>query len=578
MRAGILLLWYMIAGFKTIWAGDSLFISRLPLRDFIHPLAIPPEASGSFGEPRRLHFHTGIDFKTQQREGIDVWAAADGWISRVVISGTGYGNALYISHANGYVTVYGHLQRFAPEIQAWIRKIQYSQKKSWIDYTVPKGEMLIRQGEVIAYSGNSGGSGGPHLHFEIRDSLERILNPALMGCGFPDNDAPRFSAVKIYPADDRKHIGGGLRKAVEKKGEQYFISDTLRVHADSASIAVQCSDWVNNKQNAIGLWDLQCRFDDTLIYRFTANRFSFDEKRCVCAHTDYTIFMREDQRVFHKCFIEPGNHAEDFYPESRNRGIFHLKKNRVHRLDVIASDIAGNTASLTCHVMYEDTPSVFFPAEDKSKKMDFLLLRSRMNELQQPGFRLKVPGVVLYDDMPVSIRRIPSVRKGTASDGFQIADDTHILDKEAEIYISPFTAAQRIADKLVVVQEDAKGKVTARKSERNGDMIKAVIREFGLFYILPDTTAPSVKPIFVTKGKPNRLKGSIPFQVKDNLSGIRDMDAYVDGRWEVLTYDAKSNRLAFTPEENFSPGAHSIRLRVTDEKENETTGTWSFIW
>jgi hypothetical protein len=563
--------------FMKSFAGDTLEVDRLPRNYFRHPLFIAAETSGSFGEVRRLHFHTGIDFKTQQREGLQVLAAADGWISRILVSGAGYGNALYITHPNGYTTVYGHLQGFAPEVQAWVRKEQFARKQSLVDISVRQGELLVRQGEVIALSGNSGGSGGPHLHFEIRDSRERILNPALMGCGFPDNDPPRFHAIKIYPADDRRHHGTGISFGVKKTTSGYIVPDTIRINTLSVAMATGCTDWVNQQQDAIGLWDLQMLVDDSLYYRFTANRFSFDEKRCVCAHSDYPVFMKENRRVLHKCFVESGNHATELYPARTHEGIISLTKGKIHRVVIIASDISDNRSELILHLRY-DSLATAFPAGGKTGGEENWLRRNRLNEIKLPGMRLQVPGDILFHDMPIKTQHIKAAGGKKLSDGYHIGEETQLFDKEAELLIIPVAVKETLRKKLLIVQQDAKGNISARKSSIQGNYIRAGIRELGYYYVTIDTSPPELKPLSFSPGKPLNQRVDISFRVRDALSGIQDMTLWVDDEWSVYSYDAKSDKLWYSPPTDWPKGRHKLRLRVTDEKQNETTATWFIYW
>lgn len=572
-----MLLVFSVSLLMNSFAGDTLDVGRLPRNYFRHPLHIAAETSGSFGEVRRLHFHTGIDFKTQQREGLEVLAAADGWISRILVSGGGYGNALYVSHPNGYTTVYGHLQAFAPELKDWVRKEQFARKQSLLDISVSRGELLVRQGEVIALSGNSGGSGGPHLHFEIRDAQERILNPALMGCGFPDSDPPRFSAVKIYPADERRHRGSGIQLAVKKTWAGYIVTDTISVNTLSVAVATACSDWVNKQQDDIGLWDLQLLKDDSLYYRFTANRFAFDEKRCVCAHSDYPVFMKENRRVVHKCFVEDGNHATGLYSVRINEGIIPLTKGKIHRLVIIASDISGNRSELVFHMRYDSLAAVF-PAESKPTAEESWLRRNRTNEIKLPGMNLRIPGDILFHDMPVKTQRIKSAGGKQLSDGYRVGEETQLFDREAELLIAPVAVSERLRKKLLIVQRDTQGNITARKSSVQGDFIRAGIRELGYFYVTIDTTPPEMKPLSFSPGKALTQREEIAFRVKDALSGIQDMTLWVDDEWAIFSYDAKSDKLWFSPPADWTKGKHKLRLHATDEKQNETTATWFIHW
>ncbi|MCB0432591.1 MAG: M23 family metallopeptidase, partial [Mangrovimonas sp.] len=191
----------------TILCQTSLLAqTNYPQDYFIDPLDINLVLAGTFAELRANHFHSGLDIKTQQREGLKVYACADGFVSRIKISHGGYGKALYITHPNGYTTVYAHLQKFAPKIEAYIKEHQYGQESYEIEVFPGAVELLVKQGDVVAYSGNSGGSEGPHLHFEIRDNEERPINPMLFGIDIKDTTKPIIKEVYAYPISDDAHI------------------------------------------------------------------------------------------------------------------------------------------------------------------------------------------------------------------------------------------------------------------------------------------------------------------------------------------------------------------------------------
>jgi len=186
--------------------ASSLAQSNIPKDYFGKPLDIPLILSGSFGELRSNHFHSGLDIKTQQRTGLPVYAPADGYVSRIKVGHYGYGKALYIKHPNGYSTVYAHLERYAGKIQDYVKKQQY-RKESYEIELFPKADLLpVYKGDLIGYSGNTGSSGGPHLHFEIRDASSRPMNPMLFGLDVPDTRRPLLNSVMVYPVGDSAHV------------------------------------------------------------------------------------------------------------------------------------------------------------------------------------------------------------------------------------------------------------------------------------------------------------------------------------------------------------------------------------
>src|SRR5690606_3165594 len=183
-----------------------------PEEYFASPLDVDLVLSGTFGELRSNHFHSGLDIKTQQREGLNILASATGYVSRINVATYGYGKALYIQHPNGYTTVYGHLQKFSPEIEAYIKKQQYAKESYEVEIYPEAGVLPVNQGDLVAFSGNTGGSGGPHLHFEIRDGSQRPMNPKLFGISVKDTQPPTITSLYAYPLGEEAHINGSANR------------------------------------------------------------------------------------------------------------------------------------------------------------------------------------------------------------------------------------------------------------------------------------------------------------------------------------------------------------------------------
>ena len=207
--------------FSVSAAAQDDTIPAYPKGYFGSPLDIPFLLAGNFGEPRASHFHMGIDIRTQEKEGLPVYALADGYVSRIGVSPYGYGNALYITYPNGFTSVFGHLQRFTPTITTRVRKEQYAKEQFAVDFALKANEVPVHKGDLVAYSGNTGGSGGPHLHFEIRDILERTINPFNFGYQSADHVVPTIAAVKFYPMGDKKYTAEPYRAAVLAIGSNY---------------------------------------------------------------------------------------------------------------------------------------------------------------------------------------------------------------------------------------------------------------------------------------------------------------------------------------------------------------------
>ena len=278
-----LFLFFFLTGLNFVFPQ-----SEYPTDYFISPLEIPLVLSGTFGELRSNHFHSGFDIKTQQKSGLSVIASGDGYVSRINVSRWGYGKALYLTHPNGYTTVYGHLKKFSPEIEAYVKKNQYKKEAFEIRLYPEAGELKVVQGEIVALSGNSGSSGGPHLHYEIRDIKANILNPMLFGIKIPDHKKPTIQAAFAFSENDSSQVNQS-NKIVNinliKQNNGDLLANTIYAYG-KIGIGINAFDRLDGALNRNGLYDIMMRVNGEVLYKFTADKFSFGESRYINTYID----------------------------------------------------------------------------------------------------------------------------------------------------------------------------------------------------------------------------------------------------------------------------------------------------
>lgn len=526
----------------------------------------PPTIVGNFGEPRRLHFHTGLDFRTNQEEGHAVFAAADGYVSRINVSGVGYGNALYITHPNGYVTAYGHLQQFNYKIAQRLRKEQYAKESFAVDFYLSTNELPVKKGDTIALSGNSGGSGGPHLHFEIRDSLEHVYNPLLFGYKLKDVMKPIISYLKFYPLDDLKNKCDGYRAKLirNKEGNYEVTGGIVKLNASQVGFSVNAYDVMNLTEAHTGIYNITVFDGDKMIYEYQIDRISFPERRYVMSHIDYPIFMNESRKSFHKCFVEPGNKCP-VYSNLLNAGAINISDNKQHDIHIEVSDYAGNVSLIKFKIQNDKTSVLFKVKELKyTTRFDF----DHENEFSNSDVKVQIPQGCLFDNVFFNYSSALSTEPNIFSKIHQLDNSNTQVFDWFDLSIKTENLNPLLVDKAVVVFKDGAGATTSRGGKFEKGLIVTKAREFGTYYVRLDTTKPQIKILNVVSGRNMRNYNKILVKISDNLSGITDFDTYIDGKWMVTVYDAKSAMLTHTLDPKLLAGEHIFKIVVTDERKN----------
>ncbi len=528
---------------------------------------VPPTIVGNFGEPRRLHFHTGLDFRTNQEEGHAVFAAADGYISRINVSGVGYGNALYITHPNGYVSVYGHLQRFNSKIMQRLRKEQYAKESFAVDINLKPGEIPVKKGDTIALSGNTGGSGGPHLHFEIRDTTERVYNAMLFGYKLKDELKPVVSYLKFYPLDDLKGRSEGYRTKLTGKNGLYEIpGGEVKLNAQQVGVSVNTYDILNLTEARIGVYNITVFDGDKMIYEYQMDRISFPDKRDVLSHTDYPIFVNESHRTFHKCFVEPGNHCP-VYCTLDNSGVINLADGKTHDIHLEVSDFSGNVSVVKFKVAYDKESTLFKVHE---LKYAALFDYSKPNVFSNDDVIMKLPEGCLFDNVYFHYSSALSTDANVFSKVYELDNSSTQVYDWFDLSIKTENLPLSLSDKALVIYKDGTGATATRGGHYDNGFITTKAREFGTYYVRIDTVPPKVTALNVTAGRNMRTAQKLIFKITDNLSGIADFDTYVDNKWEVTDYDTKFATITHTLNPKLSPGEHTFKIVVTDERGNRT--------
>jgi len=536
---------------------------------FGSPLSIPLFLSGSFGELRTNHFHAGIDIKTQGRERLPVLAAGDGYVSRVKIAASGYGKTIYINHPNGYTTVYGHLNELNASLASFVRNEQYKTRQFEIDLEFAPDEFRVKKGQQIALSGNTGSTGAPHLHFEIRDTdTENALNPLLFNLPVSDMIFPFITSLLFYPgADMFCHIEPGIEYKVKALGNHRYSAgvDTLRINAESVGIAARTFDQINGSTNWNGIYKLSIYDNDLKIYEMTADDIPFDDSKYINAHLDYYKEVVNDAS-YNKCFVEPGNFLRIY--ETINKGIISLADGLPHPIRLEVRDVKGNLSTLQINLL-RDAQGIY--AKDTLTTSPSKLTYESAHHLSYDETDIHFPERCFYRDLCFEYKLLPRESGNCYSSIHHIDNYTTPVHSGYELRIKgdKVPAAQR--DKALIVYREKAGSTPKPVSMPvwEGDWISGRAYKFGQYFIAIDQTPPAIVP------RKNYAKISMAtlsqmmYKITDDLSGIASYNMYIDDSWVLAEYDKKYHRITHTFESDLSRGQHIMRLVVKDMVGNE---------
>lgn len=532
--------------------------------------------SGSFGELRENHFHTGLDISHNTgRTGQPILAAAAGHIYRIRVQSNGYGNVLYLKHPNGYTTVYAHLDKFAPEIARYVKQAQYKQERFEVDLYPKAAVFQVKKGEQIGVMGNSGSSEGPHLHFEIRrTSNQKALNPLLFGLPVQDRTPPEVRDMKVYFLNENREVLYGQPFPVEPRADGTLGpkgGDTVRIPAWRVGFGIRAFDQMTgNTVNKNGLCTLTLLANDKLTYQWYADEIDFDESRYLNAHTDYSAYKRYEA-WFHRCFVLPGDKLSN-YARTESLGMIPIFKEKPVKITIWAADAHDNTTTVNFWVLRDD------PAPLPLNQYQFELPHEAETRVDMDGFSLALPKGTLYETLFFRYSTTPA-RSGLFAPVHQVHDETVPLHRYGTLGIRPESVPENLRPKAVVVRLGT-GRPTNCGGVWKENVLETRVRDFGAYSVMVDTTPPTIKTVVFDANM--RKKSSLSFVVTDNF----DTDANarslryrgtVDGKWVLFEYDRKRSRLTHVFDGRIARGSHTLRLVVTDDRGNEAVFERDFV-
>jgi hypothetical protein len=532
--------------------------AQIPNGVFLSPLEIPLRLAGNFCEIRSNHFHSGLDFKTQGKEGARVLAASGGHISRIKISSRGFGRVLYMDHPNGYTTVYAHLNSFNAEISKLVDSIQRSKEQYDIEFFPDSTLFVYEAGDFLGLSGNSGGSQAPHLHFEIRDrKSEEPLNPLMAGFNLTDTIQPRIDQLAIYTKPNSFYV---LTDLFNLKSSLTRI-DTICV--DAPKIFVGYGGIDPDSASSLGIYKTSVFMDDSLIYQYQFDRINFNDTKFVNAHIDYALLKKHKTEI-QRCYKLEGNKFPIFNSSGTGQITFNNSNYRNIKIDLV--DYVGNQTSLNFVVKFNSygwMPD--FPVSNNIYYYDSSYV------LKSKNVTLELPKKAFYEStnftFKTELRKLkPKSKKPETV--YIIGSPSIAINESLKFTINGFTSLKKLESKWVLAALNAKNETTnAIRLNIDKNTAKASIRTCAAYTVKMDTLAPTIQNFQLEDDPIDSTKQRLLIFVNDNLIGVKKADAFINHTWQPCEFDAKKNALIIPLDANVM-GPFVIDVRLEDYCEN----------
>ncbi|MDC0210132.1 M23 family metallopeptidase [Flavobacteriaceae bacterium] len=524
---------------------------KYPENYFSKPVEIPLILSGSFGELRSNHFHSGIDIKTQSKQGLNIVSSADGYVSRIKIAHGGFGKAIYVNHKNGYTTVYGHLKKFNTEIENYIKKIQYRRESYEVDVYLNENTLNVYKNQIIAFSGNTGGSSGPHLHYEIRKtSNQKPLNPLLFGMEVKDTRRPEIKNLFIYNDVDTNFNNLTANKLkLTKLNDSVFNSNEININGLTGFgiNVIDKQDLANNKN---GVYKISTYYNKQLVNSIHYDGFLFEESILINTLIDYKYYLNNKERII-KLFKSPGN-TLSFY-ENLNNGLINKTKG-YSEFKIKISDIKNNNTYVIIPLNSENK-LIQQNKKVKSKiKYNKLINNDLESNFNIENYQISIPKNTFLKNVNLLIE--------LKNDSLKVINPTIPVFKNIKILFPNYfnKKGNYLAN---MDQNNNEYFITSKLNSKNNFETKT--KRLGTFFIKNDSVLPLIKSLSFKKGDWISNKNEIKFKILDKETGIKKYRGSINGKWVLFEYEYKKNEISYSFDQYYiKKSRNEVEIYVED--------------
>lgn len=545
--------------FFLIIFQQGLQAQSYPKNYFRHPLNVPMQLVANFGEIRANHWHMGLDIRTQQRENLPVYASAEGHVSRIVVEPGGFGQAIYIDHPNGYTTLYAHMNAFFPALQQYVKDQQY-ERESWkVNLIFSPDQFPLQKGDYIGRSGNTGGSQGPHVHFEIRDTkTEKVLNPLLFGFPVPDAVPPSVVRLAMYDRNRSTYM-----QSPQLLNLQRTRNSTIKVASNKISFAIGAVDRFSGSNNPNGIYSAKIYVDEQPVSSFLLDKIDYNESRYINAQIDYPYAARGGGSLQHITPL-PGA-TEIAYNTYGSDGVIHLTDNEPHTVLIEVQDAANNTTRIPFRIQYDGSLT---PAPSTNTAEQFL--PNNVNVFERDDFQVVTTEKTMYDAVNVSFSSANNGAANAVSPLYTFLSSAIPSHDSVIVRIKPSGNIPDEWKNRVVIKSVSGSRTSVQKATWQRGWLMAKFRQFGTYQAFIDNVPPNVNSVATNLTKASR----IVFTPTDNFNVIKSFRVELNGQWLRFTND-KGRTWIYAFDDKFPRGEHQLKVRVEDEAGNVTERVWN---